>query len=139
LQTSLPSAGTARGCIGKDSQGARQCRGFSKKSSAPTSLGSKGVVCCHWKNKGWCRYEDLCKFAHPEHKRGVGISGSSVGGPASRRDHRVRTAPPQMQNGQVPSSASYGISCLSLMPLSMQPLMAQPGCVYQTLARSSTA
>jgi len=30
------------------------------------------MVCCHWKNKGWCRYQDSCKFQHPEHKRGVG-------------------------------------------------------------------
>jgi hypothetical protein len=29
-------------------------------------------VCCHWKNKGWCKYQECCKFQHPAHKRGVG-------------------------------------------------------------------
>jgi len=30
------------------------------------------MVCRHWKSKGWCRLGDECKFAHPEHKCGVG-------------------------------------------------------------------
>jgi len=30
------------------------------------------AVCCHWKNKGWCRYGTSCKFWHPDHKRGIG-------------------------------------------------------------------
>merc|ERR1712232_1308676 len=21
-------------------------------------------VCCHWKNKGWCKYAGTCKFQH---------------------------------------------------------------------------
>lgn len=29
-------------------------------------------VCCHWKNKGWCKYAGTCKFQHPAHKQGVG-------------------------------------------------------------------
>lgn len=47
------------------------------------------LVCCHWKNKGWCRYQDTCKFQHPEHKRGVGSAGdhgkvSQTGQPCRR-------------------------------------------------------
>jgi len=39
-----------------------------------TGEASKKVsVCCHWKNKGWCKYQSSCKFAHPEHKRGAGL------------------------------------------------------------------
>jgi len=34
--------------------------------------GGSPMVCCHWKNKGWCKYQAACKFSHPEHKRGVG-------------------------------------------------------------------
>jgi len=29
------------------------------------------IVCRHWKSKGFCRMEDKCKFAHPDHKCGV--------------------------------------------------------------------
>uniref|UniRef100_A0A7S1Q3G5 C3H1-type domain-containing protein n=1 Tax=Alexandrium catenella TaxID=2925 RepID=A0A7S1Q3G5_ALECA len=39
------------------------------------SSGLRRLVCCHWKNKGWCRYQDNCKFLHPLHKRGVGPTG----------------------------------------------------------------
>jgi hypothetical protein len=30
------------------------------------------ATCCHWKNKGWCKFRESCKFAHPPHKRGIG-------------------------------------------------------------------
>ena len=62
-----------------------------RAKTAPTGAKSS-MVCCHWKNKGWCRYQENCRFAHPEHKRGVGLnagkgaavastpSGSSPGG-----------------------------------------------------------
>jgi len=30
-------------------------------------------VCCHWK-KGWCRYEDSCKFKHPTKQQGIGYA-----------------------------------------------------------------
>lgn len=39
-------------------------------ASPPSRLSDK--VCCHWKNKGWCKYQECCKFQHPAHKRGVG-------------------------------------------------------------------
>jgi len=35
------------------------------------------AVCCHWKNKGYCEFNDSCKFAHPAHKQGVGIAQQS--------------------------------------------------------------
>lgn len=38
------------------------------------SSGDSNMVCCHWKNKGWCKFQASCKFAHPEHKMGVGSS-----------------------------------------------------------------
>merc|ERR1712217_64245 len=44
--------------------------------NAPAPHASSAVkhpaVCCHWKNKGWCRYGASCKFWHPDHKRGIG-------------------------------------------------------------------
>jgi hypothetical protein len=30
-------------------------------------------TCCHWRNKGWCRYQDKCKFRHPDGERGIGL------------------------------------------------------------------
>lgn len=32
------------------------------------------MVCCHWKNKGWCKFQATCRFQHPADKRGVGKS-----------------------------------------------------------------
>jgi len=31
----------------------------------------RDLVCCHWK-KGWCRYENSCKFKHPTKQHGIG-------------------------------------------------------------------
>lgn len=57
-------------------------------------------VCCHWRRKGWCRYEDSCKFSHVADARGIGrlksSSKASVGSPngmtpkfmSARRWHR---------------------------------------------------
>lgn len=42
-------------------------------NGAASNSGGGVVVCCHWKNKGWCRFATSCKFAHPQHKRGVGV------------------------------------------------------------------
>merc|ERR1740138_312811 len=40
------------------------------QNPAPTEEKSI-MVCRHWRNKGWCRMEDKCKFLHPENKRGI--------------------------------------------------------------------
>jgi hypothetical protein len=32
------------------------------------------MVCCHWKNKGWCKFQATCRFQHPPDKRGTGKS-----------------------------------------------------------------
>eukprot|EP00419_Tripos_fusus_P088816 CAMPEP_0172866726 /NCGR_PEP_ID=MMETSP1075-20121228/82152_1 /TAXON_ID=2916 /ORGANISM="Ceratium fusus, Strain PA161109" /LENGTH=402 /DNA_ID=CAMNT_0013715923 /DNA_START=15 /DNA_END=1223 /DNA_ORIENTATION=- len=51
---------------------------LSKKRATPSTIAAKNrdMVCCHWKTKGWCRYEDSCRFMHLEAKRGMG--GSAV-------------------------------------------------------------
>jgi len=42
-------------------------------STVASPCGEKSdKVCCHWKNKGWCKYAATCKFQHPAHKQGVG-------------------------------------------------------------------
>mmetsp|Transcript_14579 Transcript_14579/g.28719 ORF Transcript_14579/g.28719 Transcript_14579/m.28719 type:complete len:426 (-) Transcript_14579:94-1371(-) len=48
-------------------------KGGGKSPGSEQSPGSSPLVCCHWKNKGFCRYTDSCKFQHPPQKRGIGI------------------------------------------------------------------
>jgi len=46
---------------------------FGNSSTVASPAGEKSdKVCCHWKNKGWCKYATTCKFQHPAHKQGVG-------------------------------------------------------------------
>jgi len=37
-----------------------------------TAAEKRDSVCCHWKKKGRCRYEDSCKFMHPTEQREIG-------------------------------------------------------------------
>lgn len=61
-----------------------------KTPSQPSKISTPAdkAVCCHWKNKGWCKYQQSCKFLHPEHKRGVGSLKMAVPFPLCRMDRR---------------------------------------------------
>jgi len=48
-------------------------RGGGTSPSTESSPASSPLVCCHWKNKGFCKYLNACKFQHPAHKRGIGV------------------------------------------------------------------
>lgn len=37
--------------------------------AAPAAPAARSV-CRHWRQKGWCQFQDACHFAHPEHLRG---------------------------------------------------------------------
>merc|ERR1712039_614992 len=39
-----------------------------------SSSGKSHLVCRHWKTKGWCKYGQECRFAHPDNKRATGNS-----------------------------------------------------------------
>lgn len=52
---------------------------FSGEGAPASGGGEKRMVCCHWKNKGFCKFESGCKFMHPAHKQGVGKPGPKVG------------------------------------------------------------
>jgi hypothetical protein len=54
-----------------------------ESSEAPTEDGKSEMVCRHWKSKGWCRFESLCKFSHPENKRGMCAKALAHGDKAS--------------------------------------------------------
>merc|ERR1712061_450568 len=49
----------------------------SLKQSAEACTLPKSMVCRHWKNKGWCKYQTTCMFLHPEHRRGVAKKGGA--------------------------------------------------------------
>jgi len=61
----------------------------SQSPESPAGQAKSAVVCRHWKSKGWCRLGDECKFAHPEHKCGAGLTKKAdkeKGPPGSRAD-----------------------------------------------------
>jgi len=72
----------------------RQLRHSAKSTALPQArhgLGAisakkRDLVCCHWKAKGWCKYEDSCKFMHLKKKRGVGHCADD----GDRRQHWYR-------------------------------------------------
>jgi len=48
--------------------------GFEKGKAKQEIPMPAAPVCYHWKTKGWCRYQDKCKFGHPRHKKGIGAT-----------------------------------------------------------------
>lgn len=77
-----PQAAAAAGAVAMD---AGSTSSPSKPLASKHVAGTAGpahkcaVVCRHWKSKGWCRMGEECKFAHPEHKRGVGAVQAPAG------------------------------------------------------------
>jgi hypothetical protein len=70
-------------------------------SAPPRRAGAKGagarpageksfMVCCHWKNKGWCKYKDTCKFQHPDHKKGAGLAAAAQAATAALTQQQQR-------------------------------------------------
>jgi hypothetical protein len=51
------------------------------------------MVCCHWKNKGWCKFKDTCKFLHPDHKRGVGLAAAAGAAAALAQQQQQQAVP----------------------------------------------
>mmetsp|Transcript_10916 Transcript_10916/g.29059 ORF Transcript_10916/g.29059 Transcript_10916/m.29059 type:complete len:331 (+) Transcript_10916:112-1104(+) len=60
--------------------------------AAPRAVERSAMVCCHWKNKGWCKFQDTCKFQHPDHKRGVGLA-AAAGAAVLARQQRAAPSP----------------------------------------------
>jgi hypothetical protein len=103
----------------------------------PGKARSTIVVCCHWKNKGWCRYQDKCNFAHPEHKRGVGMAKNPLDGRSSKKLGSIVEARSHLLAGQVmPVAPGQNMTCCPFMHPSVQPFLSQEGCRYQLVAAS---
>jgi hypothetical protein len=51
------------------------------------------VVCRHWKNKGWCKFKDTCKFLHPDHKKGVGPTAAAHATAAIAQQQQATPSP----------------------------------------------
>jgi len=65
-------------------------------TSPESSPASSPLVCCHWKNKGFCKFLDACKFQHPAHKRGIGLApGNQSRVAAPKASAPRRTARPR--------------------------------------------
>jgi len=97
------------------------------KISLNANNSRKRMVCRHWQNKGWCKYEDQCKFMHHESQRGVGTSCNAQ-------------SSLQQQSGQmVPATNGYSITCMPFLPPGMPPVAAHPGCVYPFIVGGSQA
>jgi hypothetical protein len=88
---------------------------------------TRDMVCCHWKNKGWCRYGNDCKFMHPVDKCGLSaeppnLSTGAVSGPVLSRRKHVRLAdgtPPLL-----PSRTSSHVPTLQVpLPMHVQPYL----------------
>jgi len=105
-----------------------------KTLMVPKPSGEKStMVCCHWKNKGWCKYQESCKFAHPEHKRGAGIvagmitgaNGKKRQGPAmhSLVNESIHAVPSQPAGVAVTmqAAAAYAATAASAWPCTMAP------------------
>lgn len=70
---------------GSDSMGSsrseKNCRNAPAKKTPQENI--KDPVCIHWKTKGWCRYENNCKFEHSVAQCGVEAAGKMVAAPAA--------------------------------------------------------
>lgn len=74
-------------------------RRASAAAAGARPAGEKGlVVCRHWKNKGWCKFQDTCKFQHPDHKRGVGLL-AAAGATAAPAQQQPAVLGPAAQPG----------------------------------------
>jgi hypothetical protein len=87
---------------------------------------TRDMVCCHWKNKGCCRYGNGCKFMHPTEQCGVSaeaqnVSTGAVSAPIpSRREHgRLAGGTPPL-----PSKTSTHVPTLPApLPTHVQPYL----------------
>lgn len=62
-----------------------------RSSPGAIAADKRDLVCCHWKARGLCKYEDSCKFMHPKEKRGVDkqtADGCAAFGNSRRRSRR---------------------------------------------------
>jgi len=64
------------------------------------------IVCRHWKSKGWCRMAENCKFAHPDHKCGVGAPNGAKGPEVQRPSDTGEHARAEGAGGKHASSSS---------------------------------
>jgi len=92
------------------------------------------MVCCHWKNKGWCRYQDTCKFQHPPHKQGAGLAADAASALAQQHAQQRRHAPgaaPQVSTspeawGVGPAAVLTGFGPPPAPPPAYPPMLARP-------------
>jgi len=118
MQGSLdPGSGAAWGCglFFPERSTATIGHVFATAAAAAAAVAQAGVgsthkspqVCCHWKSKGWCRYESCCKFLHPEHKRGMGAAPDAI---SRGRRRRLAKQLPEVA-AQTDGQCAHGQEC----------------------------
>ncbi|CAK0800757.1 unnamed protein product [Prorocentrum cordatum] len=113
---------------------ARPRRGGATGAGARPAGEKSGMVCCHWKNKGWCRYQDTCKFQHPPHKQGAGLAADAASALAQQHAQQRRHAPgaaPQVSTspeawGVGPAAVLTGFGPPPAPPPAYPPMLARP-------------
>jgi len=123
-----PAAGAAAPPPRSGPAAARRTRRSAVAAPTPASTSSQGsqgksrLVCCHWRSKGWCRYQDGCKFLHPEHKRGVGRNTGAGTCSSQRLGVEPLSAP------AVPVGLSAGSPWSGRGAATHEPQASQSGC-----------
>lgn len=96
---------------------------FKTETSTLGHQSTSKVVCFHWKNKGWCKYEDSCRFSHPAEKRGKGKPRQapilSCTAPAKPTTSVMNCIP--NRRAKVPSQLQQSTAHSSLTPASSYP------------------
>jgi hypothetical protein len=95
--------------------------------AAPRAVERSAMVCCHWKNKGFCKYGNSCKFLHPEHKRGVGLpGGTGLMGSAAQAARQLEAQRPAPRPGDALVMARGQFAGVASCPLpeAMRPAFA---------------
>mmetsp|Transcript_83043 Transcript_83043/g.240285 ORF Transcript_83043/g.240285 Transcript_83043/m.240285 type:complete len:358 (+) Transcript_83043:109-1182(+) len=76
-----------------------------------------GSVCRHWQTKGWCRYEDSCRFAHPDPEQPqrappvsapIPAAAAAVRGGRRGSKHQGAAVPTERSQAQPPPSPPHG-------------------------------
>jgi len=90
-------------------------------------------LCYFWKKKGWCKFQDSCKFSHTEHMCGakaVALAPSIWRGSLNAcHDLQPLGSAPIMQPSLGPpagSPAGCGVSCVAVISPSMWPVIVTP-------------
>jgi len=101
-------------------------RAGAKGAGARPAGEKSSMVCCHWKNKGYCKYKDGCKFQHPDHKKGAGLAAAALAATAALAQQRQPRHEPSAAAQVSTSPDKRGVSPAAVTGLGMPPAPPPP-------------